>query len=221
MTPLIAAEFHCHTVYSPDSLVSIEDLLSTCRQKDIGKIAITDHNMMAGAFKAKEMDPERVILAEEILTTQGELLGYFMTEPIQRGLAPEVVIEKLKKQGAFISVAHPFDPHRGSSWEPGTLARIMRDVDGVEVFNARCVRQAYNDEALAFAGQHQKLRMAGSDAHTLRELGRAALLMPPFENAEEMRAAVASAEIRAQLSGSQVHLFSTAASVLKKISGQK
>ncbi len=73
---------------------------------------------MGGAFEAKALAPERIVLAEEIQTTEGELLAYFMTEPIPQDLPVMEVIERLKAQGAYISIAHPYDPpYRGSHWK--------------------------------------------------------------------------------------------------------
>ena len=34
---IIKAEFHCHTVYSPDSLVELSALLKACDQRGIDK----------------------------------------------------------------------------------------------------------------------------------------------------------------------------------------
>lgn len=214
---LIKAEFHTHTVYSPDSMTSLKEFLSVCKERKIERVAITDHNTMEGAFKAKEMDPERVILGEEIETTQGEILGYFMTKQIPWGLKPREVVERLREQGAFISVAHPFDPHRGSSWAPGELEAILPYLDGIEVFNARCVRSEYNEDALAFAQKYNKFGMAGSDAHSSRELGRAAVLLPPFNTAEELREAMRSSTLEARLSSPTIHLISTWAKFAKKL----
>ena len=91
----IKAEFHCHTVYSPDSLVELETLLKACDERGIDKIAITDHGCLQGALKAYQLDPERVIVAEEIETPEGELLGYFMTEEIPQGLPAVEVVRRL------------------------------------------------------------------------------------------------------------------------------
>jgi len=33
LSRVVRAEFHCHSVYSPDSLVRVEDLLAACEQK--------------------------------------------------------------------------------------------------------------------------------------------------------------------------------------------
>lgn len=138
MNKSILAEFHCHSNYSFDSLVSLEDIISTCRARGIAKIAITDHGCMEGAYKAHQMAPDLVIVSEEIQTSEGEILGYFMTEEIPDGLEPMEVIRRLQGQGAFISVAHPFDPWRGSHWKEGTLEELVPYLDGVEAFNARC-----------------------------------------------------------------------------------
>lgn len=210
-------ELHCHSCFSPDSLVRLKDLLSTCRQKGIDRVAITDHGTMAGALLAKELDPEMVILGEEIETTQGELLGYFMTEEIPQGLPPQEVVARLRSQGAFISVAHPFDPNRGSHWQPGQLEALLPDLDGIEVFNARCVREAYNEKARLFAERNHKAGLAGSDAHSLKELGKATLILPPFDSAASLRSALPEARVEGSLSSSAVHLLSTYAKAAKKI----
>lgn len=211
----IRAEFHCHTVYSPDSLVELEALLKTCDERGIDKIAITDHSNMQGALKAHQMAPERVIVAEEIATFEGEILGYFMTEEIPQNLPAIEIVRRLRDQGAFISLAHPFDPHR-SWWTERTLDQILPYLDGLEVFNARCRREEYNKEAYAFALEHGKALMAGSDAHALSELGRASMTMPWFDDADSLRKAAREASISGELSGLYVHMVSTIARVAKK-----
>ena len=211
----IKAEFHCHTVYSPDSLVELETLLKACDERGIDKIAITDHGCLQGALKAYQLDLERVIVAEELETPEGELLGYFMTEEIPQGLPAVEVVRRLRGQGAFISMAHPYDPFR-SWWTAKTLEQILPQVDALEVFNARCRRDEYNQKAYAVALEYGKLLMAGSDAHAVSELGRANMTMPWFEDAESLRKAVQEATISGELSGLYVHMVSTFARFAKK-----
>ena len=86
---------------------------------------------MAGALKAHQMAPDLVVVSEEILTNEGEILAYFMTEEIPDHLPPLDVVKRLKDQGAFISIAHPYDPYRGSSWKPGTLEKLVPFLDGL------------------------------------------------------------------------------------------
>ncbi len=213
----VRAEFHCHTIYSHDSLVELGALLKACDKRGIDKIAITDHGSMKGAFKAYKMAPDRVILGEEIRTPEGEILGYFMTEEIPQGLEAPEVVRRLQEQGAFISLPHPFDPHR-SWWTDRTLDQILPSLDGIEVFNARCLREEYNQNAYYFALEHGKALMAGSDAHALGELGRTYMTMPWFDDAESLRAAAREVTIGGELSGIHVHMVSTFARFAKKIS---
>jgi len=220
MAERIRAEFHCHTEYSSDSLVKIKDLLEACKRKGIDRIAITDHNVIVGAFCARELDPERVIVGEEIKTTQGEFLGYFLEEWVPPGLSPMRTIEALKKQNAFISVAHPFDQQRGSAWKPGMLEEILLHVDALEVFNARCLLAVYNDQAYRVAEEKGLGKMVGSDAHSILELGRANLILPAFLDADGLRKALTESEFSGKLSGSWVHLISTYAKLQKKIKGR-
>ena len=71
----IRVELHCHTYRSKDCLMRVDRLLATARRKGLQRLAITDHNQIEGAFEAYAMDPELVIVGEEIFTTRGELLG--------------------------------------------------------------------------------------------------------------------------------------------------
>ena len=216
MTNMISAEFHCHSNYSPDSLVTLEQIINTCRTKGIGKISITDHGRMDGAFKAHSMAPDLVVVSEEVLTNEGEILAYFITEEIPDGLPPMEVVKRLKDQGAFISVAHPFDPWRGANWKPGTLEKLVPYLDGVEAFNARCFDPTFNEKAGNFANEHELVWMVGSDAHSIPEIGRAVLQLPDFNSAEELRLAVKNASFSGELSSKIVRLHSTIAKVVNK-----
>jgi predicted metal-dependent phosphoesterase TrpH len=218
LSRVVRAEFHCHSVYSPDSLVRVEDLLAACEQKNIDKLAITDHNRLEGTLRAHALDPQRVIVGEEIQTTQGEILGYFMREEIPAGLEPLEVIRRLKDQGAFISVAHPFDTNRDAThWQPGTLEAMLPFLDAFETFNARCLRQTYNAQAQVFAQEHGLAGMAGSDAHSTFELGKATMLLADFNDAMELRTALENAQWDVHLSSAAVHLFSLWAKIVKKV----
>lgn len=215
-TQRVTVEFHCHTCYSSDSLVKVEQLIETCRAKGIDRVAITDHNRLAGALVAKIMAPEMVIVGEEIETTDGELLGYFMSEEIPAGLSPLEVIRRLKDQGAFISVSHPFDALRSARWTMQKLETLAEHLDGMEVFNSRCIRARYNTRAAEFAQRFNLAGMTGSDAHSLIELGRSTVVLPMFEGAEELRQALKSAQLNTNLSSPFIHLVSTFAKLANK-----
>jgi predicted metal-dependent phosphoesterase TrpH len=209
-------EFHCHTIYSKDSLTRPVDLVRVAREKGIDRLVVTDHNRIGGALEAQKLDPERVIVGEEILTTQGELLAAFVKEEIPARLTPLETIRRLREQGAFISVSHPFDGHRG--WELADLLEIVPLIDAIEVFNARCFSEIYNQRAADFAREHNLLATVGSDAHTTRELGRAvSVLEKDFHNAETLKSALENAGARTRLSSPLIRFSSRWAVTVKKL----
>jgi predicted metal-dependent phosphoesterase TrpH len=204
----LRVEFHCHTIYSKDCLVTADKLLETCRKKDIDRIVVTDHNTTAGAFHAQKIDPQRVIVGEEILTQKGELLAAFVKEEIPAGLTPLETIDILRDQGAFISVSHPFDNMRRGHWELPDLLEIAPLVDAIEVFNARCMSAECNHQAEKFSAEHGLCGTVGSDAHSAFEIGRAAMLLPEFNDAESLREVIPQAKFETRLSSPFIHFTS-------------
>lgn len=214
-------ELHQHTCASKDCLIQPQKLLDHCERVGIDLVAITDHNSIAGALAAKAIAPERVIVSEEIETTQGELLGYFMTELIPGGLEPIEAIQRLRAQGAVVSVSHPFDQTRGPKWTYDQLMAITPLVDAIETFNARCLTNKPNEKAARFAREQGLLGTVGSDAHSLYEVGRAALNMPTFNKAAGFLEALKTAQLHTRLSPWFVHLFSRYAAIYQRITSGK
>jgi hypothetical protein len=212
---MFKVEFHCHTIYSKDSLTPPERLVKACRRKGIDRVIVTDHNSIAGARAAQALDPELVIVGEEIFTTRGELLAAFVTEEVPAGLSPQETIRRLKGQGAFVSVSHPFDVHRGGHWDEADLLEILPQVDAIEVFNSRCWSPEFNRQAQEFAEQHDVPGTVGSDAHAALELGRAVLLLEQFQGPEELRAVIRRGIPEVRWSPPWFHLISRYAVLLK------
>lgn len=214
MNDWLKVEFHCHTLYSRDSLSRTADLLKAAKSKGIDRLIVTDHNSIQGALEAKALDPERIIVGEEILTERGELLAAFVSEEVPRGLPPKEAIRRLREQGAFISVSHPFDLQR-HGWELPDLLEIAPLVDAIEVFNSRCTEAHVNELAQQFALEHNLAGTVGSDAHAVYELGRATLTLPPFNSADELRAIIREGQANTTLSSPWVHWSSTYARMVK------
>ena len=221
MSRKIKIEFHCHTIASPDSLVKPRALVNRCRQLGIDRVVITDHNTIAGALQAKAIDPDRVIIGEEIATTKGELLAAYVKEEIPRGLTPNETIKRLREQGAFISVSHPFDRLRGKYWKKEDIKEILPQLDAIEIFNSRCLRASFNQEAEDFAREHNLPGSSGSDAHTLMELGRGAMILPAFEDAAALRLALEHVQYTRTRSGLGARLASRYAALYKKINSSQ
>ena len=214
--PTVRAELHLHTCYSLDSLMPIEKMIERARELGIDRLAVTDHNVIEGALAAQKLAPDLIIVGEEIQTTIGEILGYFMTELVPEGLSPEEAIKRLQDQGAVINVAHPFDRRGNECWDWDYLGKLSPMLDAVEVFNARCLTQDINNKAKAFAEEFGLSGAAGSDAHSIGEIGTATLKLPEFHTAEEFREALKVAEIDGRLSSPTVRLISRHAKLAKQ-----
>lgn len=213
----ISIEFHCHTIFSKDSLTTPIKLVETCRRRGIDRVVVTDHNTTTGALAAQKLDPELVIVGEEIMTTRGEILAAFVTEEIPPFLSPQETIRRLKGQGAFISVSHPFDRLRNGAWKEDDLLEILPHVDAIEVFNSRCIDPQFNQAAQEFARRHDVAGTVGSDAHAAFEVGRSVLLLEQFEGPNEMRRVIRRGIPKARLSPLWVHLASRYAVMYKAI----
>ncbi|HEY2980353.1 MAG TPA: CehA/McbA family metallohydrolase [Anaerolineales bacterium] len=214
--PLQQVEFHCHTNASSDSLTTPSELVAAARRKGLDRVIVTDHNTIAGARACQALDPELIIVGEEIMTTRGELLAAFVAEEIPSGLTPAETIARLRAQGAFISVSHPFDRMRSGAWQEADLLEILALVDAIEVYNSRCIWPGFNVSAQRFAQQHHLAGTVGSDAHAAFELGRSVLWLEPFKGAEALRAALRTARAQVRWSPPWVHLTSRYASIRKR-----
>lgn len=209
-------ETHCHSDHSPDSFNKIEDLIRVAKQRKVTRLVISDHNRIDGAIKAKELEPDLIIVGEEILTTRGELLAFFVQEVVPPGLSPMKTIEILRDQNAFISVSHPFDRLR-HGWELSDLNTIMPFIDAIEVFNSRCFTKKINEEAADYAVKYNLAGTVGSDAHTLIEVGRAVLILPEFQDSISLKQVIGQAERKTHYSSPLVRLGSTYATWIRKI----
>ena len=195
--PFVLADLHMHTDHSHDCAVPVADLLDYAEGQGLGAIAITDHNVFAGAEEAVQLARGRelvVIPGEEIKTEKGEVIGLFLEEKIERGLPMADTIAAIREQGGVVYLPHPFDRLHTIPDAP-TLHRHLPEIDVFEVYNARLLFEGFNDEALRFARKYNLTMGAGSDAHVLQGVGTGLVRMRAFENAAEFLISLRSAEI--------------------------
>jgi predicted metal-dependent phosphoesterase TrpH/glycosyltransferase involved in cell wall biosynthesis len=194
----ILADLHLHTSWSHDCQIPVEELLDHAEAEGLGAIAVTDHNVFGGAREAVEQARGRdlvVIPGEEVKTAdQGEVIGLFLSEEIPRGLSFGDTVEAIRAQGGIVYLPHPFDRLHAIP-EPATLHRHLAQVDVLEVYNARLLFEAYNDEALRFARKYDLTMGAGSDAHVLQGVGTGAVRMRAFDGPEEFLVSLRSGQV--------------------------
>ena len=195
---LIDVDLHMHTDHSHDCATPVEVLMATAREKGLGAIAVTEHNEISGAVAAQALSEEygvKVILAEEVKTaSQGEVIGLFLNEKIERGMTLQETVAEIRRQGGLVYVPHPFDRmHSVPDYEH--LLAIIDDIDAIEVFNPRVALSAFNDEAVRFAAKYRIPAGAGSDAHVAQGLGTARVRMRDFDGPEEFLESLREGEI--------------------------
>jgi predicted metal-dependent phosphoesterase TrpH/glycosyltransferase involved in cell wall biosynthesis len=194
----ILADLHLHTSWSHDCSIDVDELLDHAEAQGLGAIAVTDHNVFGGALEAVERARGRslvVIPGEEVKTAdQGEVIGLFLREEIPRGMSFGETIAAIRAQGGLVYVPHPFDRLHAIP-APETLHRHLAEIDVLEVYNARLLFEAYNEEALRFARKYNLTPGAGSDAHVLAGVGTGAVRMRRFSGPEEFLVSLHAAEV--------------------------
>ena len=194
----ISVDLHMHTSWSHDCSIEVEELVEHAEDIGLGGIAVTDHNAFGGALEAVELAQDRelvVIPGEEVKTDdQGEVIGLFLSEEIPRGMSFADTVSAIREQEGLVYLPHPFDRMHAIP-DPATLHRHLAEIDVFEVFNARLLRDSFNDEALRFARKYRLLQGAGSDAHVLQGVGTGVVHMRRFDGPEEFLLSLRSAEI--------------------------
>ncbi len=197
--------------------MSLPQIVNRCLETGINCVAIADHGTIEGALKMQSIAPFPVIVAEEILTPHGEIMGMFLQEGIPSGLSIEQTISSIRAQGALVCIPHPFDVFRSSSLGSDIMETLPGQIDVVEVFNSRCALARYSEKARIFAQKYGLAAGAGSDAHTPHEIGNAYVEMPEFKGKDDFLQALAEGNIFGHRTNPIVHFGSIWARLKKRL----
>jgi predicted metal-dependent phosphoesterase TrpH len=202
-------DLHVHTCHSLCSaFLPVRRIEKIALRRGLNGVAITDHNSIEGALELKAMARKiQVIVAEEIKTREGEIIGYFLVEKIPAGLPVKETIQEIRRQGGLVSIPHPFDTLRPSRISREALEEIISDVDMIEVFNSRDVFQETDREFVEERKKRGVIPVVGSDAHQPWEIGKSYAIMDEFETPQEFLAALRTAQFVARKSSIWVHII--------------
>jgi len=194
---LLKADLHIHSEYSLDCNTSLEQIVSRCQETGINCIAIADHGTVEGALKMQSIAPFPVIVAEEILTPNGEIMGMFLKECIPRVLSVEETISRIRAQDALVAIPHPFDIFRQSALASEIIEELVaqEQIDVIEVFNSRTPLYRSSTKSQSFAQKYGIPGIAGSDAHTAYEIGNAYVEMPEFSGRDDFLQALTRGKV--------------------------
>ena len=213
-------DLHLHTNGSWDCLSDPEAVLAEALSLGYDRIAITDHNRLGVAAAMARKYPEHVIPGEEVKTAEGvDVIGLYLSEEIPEGTPARTTIELVREQGGLPYLPHPYAGGKGGG---GRLADELAPLcDIVEGFNARLHTPSMNSRAEALAARFGKAVGAGSDAHTVGEVGNAFVEAAWHPNRPQglLRALSGPCRWGGREASRLVHLASTWAKVRKRLPG--
>jgi predicted metal-dependent phosphoesterase TrpH len=198
---LSGADLHIHSTFS-DGIPTIEQILKhTELHTDLDVIAITDHNVIDGSLRARDLWARGsyrfdFIVGEEVSTNEGHLLALFIEKHIPSHMSIERSIDLIHDQGGLAIVVHPLHPLFRMSCQREILDRIHANkdlwLDGIETRNAGLCGIYANRVAMRTNRQRYGWSEVGnSDAHTLNAIGRACTLFQG-STASDVRTAIQS-----------------------------
>ncbi len=158
-------DFHIHSSYSLDSILTPAKIVDISRKKGLDGIAVTDHHTIRGGLESRDLNRSSliVIVGSEIKTEWGDVVCLFLEREITSKRFLEVV-EQVRKQDGILILAHPF-------WKHTLSEELLNHVDLVEVFNSR-ISPSRNQKGERLAQKRGLPQVAGSDAHLPWEIGR-------------------------------------------------
>lgn len=166
---VIMLDAHVHTNSSPDSSLTIKQLLEEMRAKGLNAVAVTDHDTMEGFRRVRHSSAFKdllVIPGVEISTDQGDLIILGLEDPPLGLRDAGQVIEAAHAVGGLVVAPHPFDTRRPSLGERCGMLKV----DAIEIANGKCHREE-NSQAKGIAKVLGLPGIGGSDAHRKEDVG--------------------------------------------------
>jgi predicted metal-dependent phosphoesterase TrpH len=204
-------DLHCHSWFSGDGVSRPEALIAAAKRRGLHGFAITDHNtcdayhyMVDQGLARRDGEPVDdflVVPGVEVSTDEGHMLCIGAVLPDMRGRPAAEVADAIRAAGGLAIPAHPYDKFRAGIREP-VLARL-KNIDGLEVFNAAISFPKYNDFARSYAESRGLPMIAASDAHHEGSIGTSHMIleMERLSVAEVLRAILQGGKRHEQLFG--------------------
>lgn len=133
MADTLKLDMHIHSEQSPDGVTPVDTIVKNAGKRDLDGFSITDHDYY---------DPDRqrwlreetdflVIPGQEVTTSEGHVLAYFIDNQIESFRDAADVVEDIHAQEGLAVMAHPF---RLRENYPNNYFDLF---DAIELFNGR------------------------------------------------------------------------------------
>jgi hypothetical protein len=127
----VSGVLHVHSVHS-DGVGDVDEIAAAAKRARLDFVIITDHNDFDLKPQQRYLDGVLVIVATEISTRSGHILGLGVPEPTFRFTDDAAeVFEDVDHLGGVAMVAHPFSPETDFEWHGWDLPGSW----GIELLN--------------------------------------------------------------------------------------
>lgn len=192
----VRLDLHVHTTYSFDSAIDPASLREICRERGLDGVAITDHDSLRGSLEfASELPDLLVVPGSEIRSSEGEIIGLFLSEEVPSGLTAPETMRRIHEQGGLVLIPHPFDIVKLKRMRASRLEELMEEIDAMEALNGKPRWWLANRRAQHFAREHRLPVTAGSDAHKAAHVGLLYTEMERFTGPQEFLASLRDASV--------------------------
>lgn len=197
-------DLHIHSEFSSDCFTPVDIIIKTAKKVGLDGIAITDHDTIDGALKAKKFknsDFEIIIGSEIQLDNGAELLGLFLNDRIRSSSFFDVY-DEIKDQDGILILPHPFRAAKKNiDLLTSTELSNIKFIEGINAGNT----PLENDKAIKLAEEKSLIMIAGSDAHHFSSIGKAYTLFPKSDG-----------DLRRQLKNGNVQIYGNSLTKLER-----
>ena len=214
-------EFHVHTRFSQDSILTGIFIGIVCMLRGIKCLAITDHNEIKGAQKYRRELKKygvNVIVGEEIFTKEGEIIGLFLQNRIEPNLSAKETITQIKQQGGLVYIPHPYEPYRYKTvLQEQCIEENKEIIDLIEIHNGRNRNREISEYQEKLAEKYCLRSVIGGDAHTFFELGRNSIFLEDISKEKILKSIEQGQIISEKCAHPLAHFWTRIARFLKMI----
>lgn len=171
-------DLHVHSLYSPDSLITPEDLIFYAKKRGLDGVAVTDHDRLDGALKIARRTDFLIVPGMEISSREGHIVGLDVRTAVPKGLSSDETVRRIHEAGGISIACHPVALFKVSLGK-----HITSKFDAIEVINSSSIPFRYSvKRSEDLASQLKIPRVAGTDAHYAPEIGHAYTLIDSEPN---------------------------------------